>query len=97
MERVTIARNQIGPLLDQLIHELDIEGSSTQKAYFCRVRGHLAGAADDFELATPILELSGSIALGVQFSQTANVLVGRIQEKVQALLEALEGVDPKIH
>lgn len=97
MEKVTIARNQIGPLLDQLIVELDAEGSSTQKAYFCRVRGHLAHAHDDFDLATPIIELSSSLALGFQFSSTANVLVSRIQEKAEELVRALEGVTPNIH
>ena len=97
MEKATFARNQICPLLDQLILELDAEGSSTQKAYFCRVRGHLDHAADDFELATPILELSSSLAIGFQFSNTANVLVARIQEKAEELVRALEGVTPNIH
>ena len=97
MQKVTIARNQIGPLLDQLIVELDAEGSSTQKAFFCRVRGHLDHAEDDYDLATPILELSSSVALGFQFSNTANVLIERIQEKAQELIEALEGVPPQIH
>ena len=64
---------------------------------FKRVRGHLEHAYDDHDLATPIIELSSSIALGFQFSRTANVLVERINEKVEELVKALEGVEPRIH
>ena len=97
MQKVTVARNQISPLLDQLIHELDAEGASTQKAFFCRVRGHLELAYDDYDLATPIIELSSSLALGFHFSHNANVLVERIQEKAAELVKALEGVQPNFH
>lgn len=97
LQKVTIARNQIGPLLDQLILELDAEGSSTQKAFFKRVRGHLDLAYDDEDLTTSILELSSSLALGFQFSQTANVLIERIHEKVEELVQAMEGVEPRYH
>ncbi len=97
LHKVTIARNQISPLLDQLIGELDAEGSSTQKAFFCRVRGHLDLAHDDNDLTTPIIELSSSLALGFHFSNNANVLVERIQEKAAELVKALEGVEPKFH
>ena len=88
MEKVPIARNQIGPLLDQLILELDAEGSSTQKAYFCRVRGHLDHALDDYDLTAPIIKLSSSLALGFQFSTTANVLESRIREKAGELVRS---------
>lgn len=97
LQKVTVARNQISPLLDQLIFELDAEGSSTQKAFFTRVRGHLDLAHDDEDLNTSIIELSASLALGFQFSHTANVLIERIDEKVKEIIKAMEGVEPRYH
>ncbi len=97
MQKVTTARNELGPLLDELILQLEVEGSATQKAHFNRIRGHLYGAHDDWELAGSIIELSSSVAMGFRFSQTADALVSRILQKTSELVRELEGIDPAVH
>ena len=97
MENVTVARNLICPLLDQLICELEADGCATQKAYFSRVRSYLSDAADDLELTESIRELTSCTAIGFQLSGTADVLLNRILQKVSALIDDLEGVTPNIH
>ena len=97
MQKVTVARNEIGPLLDQLITQLEVEGSATQKAHFNRIRGRLHHASDDWDLATPIIELSSCIAMGFQFSNSTTPLVHRILEKADALVRELDGSPAEIH
>lgn len=97
MEKVTVARNEIGPLLDELIVQLEAEGSATQKAHFNRIRGRLHQAHDEWDLTTPIIELSSCTAMGFRFSQTADALVHRILEKAQVLVDELEGEPPRMH
>ena len=96
---VTAARNEIGPLLDELILQLDVEGSATHKAHFARIRGHLYGASDDWELTAPIIELSSCQAMGFRFSQTADALIHRILQKTATLVRVVWwhcGVDPHV-
>ncbi len=97
MQKVTAARNELGPLLDQLIVQLEAEGSATQKNHFNRIRGRLYGASDDWDLTRPIIELSSCVAMGFRFSQTTAPLIRRILEKTAGLVEELEGVTPNIH
>ena len=97
MQKVTEARNEIGPLLDELIMRLDAEGAATHKAHFNRIRHHLAGASDDWELTNPIIELSTCIAMGFRFSSDATPLVNRILEKTAELVAELEGRPPTHH
>ena len=97
MQHVSAARSEIGPLLDELIVQLEVEGSATQKAHFKRIRGRLYRAHDEWELTTPIIELSTCIAMGFRFSQTADALIIRILHKTAALVSELEGVEPRIH
>ena len=97
MQNVTAARNQIGPLLDELIVQLEVEGSATQKAHFNRIRGRLYGAHNPWELTTPIIELSTCVAMGFRFSLTADALINRILQKTAALVQELEGIEPSIH
>ena len=97
MQKVTIARNEIGPLLDELIVQLDSEGSATQKAHFKRIRSTLYTADNELELTTPIMELSSCLAMGFRFSNTADALVSRILQKTDVLVRELEGLDPTFH
>lgn len=97
MQYVTAARNEIGPLLDELIAQLGEEGSATQKAHFNRIRGRLYQAHHAWELTTPIIELSSCVAMGFQFSTTADALVSRILEKADRLAQELAGIPPEIH
>jgi len=97
MQYVTAARSEIGPLLDELIVQLEAEGSATAKAHFNRIRGRLYGAHDEWELTTPIIELSTCIAMGFRFSQTADALINRILQKTAVVVRELEGEPPQIH
>jgi len=97
MQHTTAARNEIGPLLDQLIKQLDTEGRATQRAHFDRIRRSLYHARYDTELTTPILELSTSVAVGFSFSNEADVLVSRILEKAEGLAQELEFAQPTPH
>lgn len=97
MQRVTMARNQIGPLLDQLIHELDAEGCATQKRYFNRIRLEFNRATDEWDLSSSIVELTASPAMGLQLPHTADVLMSRILEKVSELTRELDGEPPALH
>ncbi|HEY5646425.1 MAG TPA: hypothetical protein VIS76_10810 [Pseudomonadales bacterium] len=90
MGKTTAARNAIGPLLDQLILQLDCEGCMTQRAHFARIRRSLDLARSDSDLARPILALSTSTAVGFKFSSDADALIARILEKLEALEESPE-------
>jgi len=97
MQKPTVARNEIGPLLDELIVQLDEEGSATQRAHFNRIRGRLYRAHNEWDLTTPIIELSSCVAMGFRFSKTADALIARILQKTSDLVRELEGIDPDIH
>jgi hypothetical protein len=77
MERATSIRNELGPLLDRLITQLDAEGSATQRAYFARIRRGLEQAHHDTELVTSIRELYCTPAVGFSFSTDASPLKRR--------------------
>ena len=97
MHYATAARNELGPLLDQLISQLEQEGSATQQAHFKRIRGHLYGAHDALDLTQSIIELSTCVAMGFRFSQSADALVNRILSKTAELVRELEGIEPTVH
>jgi hypothetical protein len=97
MSSSTEVRNQIGPLLDRLIIQLDDEGSATQCAYFARIRRSLYRARHDWDLATPIRELSTTSAVGFTFSSDADALMARILEKAGALADELDQAPTRPH
>jgi len=97
MHHATSARNELGPLMDQLIVQLEQEGCATQKAHFKRIRGHLYGANDPLSVTQSIIALSNSVALGFRFSNTADALVSRILSKTANLVQELEGTQPIVH
>ena len=97
MQSVTMARNKIGPLLDQLICELEAEGLSTQQRYFHRIRQDFNRARDKFGLTATMVELSSCTALGLQLPGTADALMSRILEKVSELTQEIDGSPPTIH
>ena len=62
MHKVTLARNEISPLLDRLIQQLEAEGRLTQRAHFRRIQRRIEVAHNDWDLKSPIIDLSvGSI------------------------------------
>jgi hypothetical protein len=91
MERATSVRNELGPLLDSLISQLDAEGSATQRAYFARIRRCLEQADQDTEVVTSIRDLYCTSAVGFSFSSDATPLIDRILEKAERLARDLEG------
>lgn len=97
MIRPSVARNRIGPLLDQLIIQLADEGSATQAAWFRRIRISLNAAHDDFEVLVPIQALSTTPAVGFAFSEDADVLMTRILEKAAELVAEFDFDDPPRH
>ena len=97
MAKTTEARNAIGPLLDQLILQLDGEGSMTQRRHFARIRRSLYLAKTEPDLARPILALSTSTAVGFKFSSDADALVARIIEKLEALEAELPETSDTVH
>lgn len=97
MRRTTSVRNEIAPLLDRLIHQLDAEGSATQRAYFLRIRRELERARHEVELVTPIRELTCTVAVGFSFSSDAGALIARILEKADELWRDLDLTSRILH
>lgn len=97
MGKTTAARNEIGPLLDRLIVQLDGEGSMTQRAHFDRIRRSLYLARTDSDLARPILALSTSTVVGFKFSNDADALVSRIIEKLAEFDDSAGRTPPSVH
>ncbi|MEM7001318.1 MAG: hypothetical protein AAF529_11065 [Pseudomonadota bacterium] len=85
MQKVTIARNQLSPLLDALIAQLEADGRSSQKAYFARVRGNLNGANDEWDLGASMVEISSGNAMGFELPPAADALMQRLLEKISQL------------
>lgn len=97
MRRATSVRNEIAPLLDRLITQLDEEGSATQRAYFLRIRRQLDRARHEGELVTPIRELTSTSAVGFSFSSDAGALIERILEKAEELGRDLDVAPRTLH
>ena len=87
MHKVTLARNEISPLLDRLILQLEAEGRLTQRAHFRRIEV----AHNEWDLTPPMIDLSSASAMGFKFSSTADALVARILDKTKVLVDALTG------
>jgi len=82
MHKVTLARNEISPLLDRLIQQLEAEGRLTQR---------IEVAHNDWDLKSPIIDLSSAAAMGFKFSSVADALVVRILDKTLVLVDELAG------
>jgi hypothetical protein len=97
MEKGTLIRNELAPLLDRLIVQLEDEGQLTYRAHFTRIRTRLIRANSDWELARPIFDLSAAHAIGFEFSNTADALVTRILSKSMSLNRQINGIDQIRH
>jgi hypothetical protein len=91
MHKVTLARNEISPLLNRLIQQLEAEGRLTQRAHFRRIQRRIEVAHNDWDLKSPIIDLSSAAAMGFKFSSVADALVVRILDKTQVLVDELAG------
>ena len=97
METGTLVRNELAPLLDRLIVQLEDEGQLTYRAHLTRIRTRLIRAHSDWELASPIIDLSAASAMGFEFSNTADALVTRILSKSMGLIRQITGIDQIRH
>lgn len=92
----TLARNELAPLLEQLVHQLGKEGRATHRAYFDRIRRSLNRAQDEVMLAVPIIALSSN-AVGIELSADAEPLHQRIVEKAVAMVTLLDTAPRTYH
>ena len=89
------ARNEIEPLLTELIRQLSAQGRATERAIYRRIRKSLCDAKDSCELTRPLNELSTMSQVRPEASGDVNVLLARILEKAEQL--ALPTDSPEIH
>lgn len=80
-----LARNEIEPLLAELIRQLSVEGRATERAIFQRIRKSLCEAQDSCALSRPLSDLSTMSQVRRQASGDADVLLARILEKAERL------------
>ena len=97
MDQVTNARNEIEPLLTQLIRQLGIEGRATEMAVYSRIQRYLRSAKHNHELARPFSDLSTTANVCFTVPGEANVLLERIIEKAEVLVRELENQSGAIH
>ena len=92
-----VARNEIEPLLAELIRQLSAEGRATERVIYQRIRKSLCAAKDPLEVSRPLNELSTMAHVRRRSSGEgdADVLLARILEKAEAL--TLPDESPLIH
>lgn len=97
MKTVTIARNEIEPLLTVLIHQLASEGRATERAVYSRIQRTLRRARHDRDLTLPFNDLSSTAHVGLSLSEDASVLLDRIIEKAERLAKSMQSRPGAIH
>ena len=97
MDHVTNARNEIEPLLTQLIRQLGIEGRATEMAVYSRIQHYLRSAKHNHELARPFSDLSTTANVCFTLPGQANILLERIIEKAEILVCEMENQSGAIH
>ena len=90
-----VARNEIEPLLSELIRQLSAQGRTTERAIYLRIRKSLCDASNPCDLTRPLTELSTMSQVRPSASADADVLLSRILEKAEQL--ALPADSPLIH
>ncbi|MYD95812.1 MAG: hypothetical protein F4X98_00310 [Gammaproteobacteria bacterium] len=90
-----VARNEIEPLLSELIRQLSAEGRATEQAIYRRIRKSLCDASNACELNRPFTDLSTMAQVGPNESGDASVLLARILEKAGTLVLPVE--TPIVH
>ena len=92
-----VARNEIEPLLAELIRQLSAEGRATERVIYQRIRKSLCEAKDPLEVSRPLNDLSTMARVRRRSSSEgdADVLLARILEKAEAL--TLPDESPLIH
>ena len=80
-----VARNEIEPLLAELIRQLSAEGRATERVIYQRIRKSLCEARDPLEVSRPLNDLSTMSQVGQRTSGDTDVLLTRILEKAERL------------
>ena len=93
----TLARNALGPLLEELMVQLEAEGRATQHACFRRIKRSLDGAADDTGLAASLMALASTEAVGFARSHATQALLLRLLEKADSLADILSRQPDRTH
>ena len=97
MDHATNARNEIEPLLTQLIRLLGIEGRATEMAVYSRIQHYLRSAKHNHELVRPFSDLSTTANVCFTLPGEANILLERIIEKAEILVCEMENQSGAIH
>ena len=97
MDHVTNARNEIEPLLTQLMQQVGIEGRATEMAVYSRIQRYLRSAKHNHELARPFSDLSTTANVCFTLPGEANILLERIIEKAEILVCEMENQSGAIH
>ena len=90
-----VARNEIEPLLSELIRQLSAEGRATEQAIYRCIRKSLRNASNACELTRPFTDLSTMAQVRPNESGDASVLLARILEKARTLV--LPNEAPLVH
>lgn len=93
----TVARNELTPLLEELIRQLEEEGRATEHACFRRIKRRLESARDDTALAASIVALSTTAAVGFARSEASKPLLNRIVEKATLVGSQLDRPRCSLH
>ena len=93
----TVARNELTPLLEELIRQLEEEGRATEHACFRRIKRRLECARDDTALVASIVALSTTEAVGFARSEASKPLLSRIVEKAALVSSQLELPRSRLH
>ena len=91
-----VARNEIDPLLSELIRQLAVQGRATERAIYSGIRSRLRSARDAYELERPFNDLSTMAQMRPKPGGDAEALLARILEKAQQLWLA-EDQSPDVH
>lgn len=94
-----IVRNEIEPLLSELIRELGVQGRTTERAVYARIRRSLRTADSPCALERPFHDLSTMAAVvpaRPDPTGDANILLVRILEKAEQLAMKADG-NPVVH
>ena len=97
MNTVTMAKNEIEPLLTVLIHQLGAEGRATERAVYQRIQRILRGARHEYELTPTFNDLSTTALVGLSLSEDASVLLARILEKAERLADLINAPPGTMH
>ncbi len=91
-----VARNEIEPLLSELIRQLAAEGRATERAIYLRIRQSLREARNPWELLRPFNDLSTMARVRPAPSDDPDILIARILERAEQLWLAPDE-SPPIH